>query len=160
MKEDGVGIAVCGPVFMTIFFAPPTVERLNRLIVVQRKEMTRDRHVVISFIDPGVGKEMTDQARKRAKEISDEMDPYTIANCLIVLGEGFFASMVRSVVAGIMLFSRQKHPWKVFGDIDAGLKWTLERGAQAGKAVDVEATRTCVRDLLAGTSHEAIKNAS
>jgi hypothetical protein len=154
IQDNGLGAALCGPVFINIWYGPPTVARLDELATVQRRVMTRERHLVISFIDPRVGREMSDEARRRARDMTDEMAPHTIAHCLIVLESGFFALMARTVITGIYVLSRQRRPWKVFDDVDDGLAWSLERLTDAGKQVDVDELRRCTDAL--GARHKQI----
>jgi hypothetical protein len=150
---DGeLGIASCGPVFLTMFYGTPTVAKLNRLADVQRPIMVNERHVVMTIIDPRVGRDIDADARHRAKQISNEMAPHTIAMAFVVLGTGFFASMVRSVVAGIQLFSNQKAPWKVIGDVDSGLEFIRGSLAGEGKVVAVEALREAALRLIDANS--------
>jgi hypothetical protein len=137
-------------VFLTQFYGAPTVTRLNQLYEVQKPIMTRQRYAVMSIIDPRVGKDIDGDARHRAKQISNEMEPHTIAMAFVVLGTGFFASMVRSVVAGVQLFSNQKSPWKVMADVNTGVDFVRGIVASEGKAVDVEALQACAARLIEG----------
>jgi hypothetical protein len=150
LLDDGVGVASCGPVFLTQFYGAPTVAKLNRLYEVQRPIMTAQRYAVMTIIDPRVGKDIDGDARHRAKQISNEMEPHTMAMAFVVLGTGFFASMVRSVVAGVQLFSNQRSPWKVVADVNAGVEFVRSIVITEGKAVDVEALQACAARLIEG----------
>ncbi|MDP2343008.1 MAG: hypothetical protein Q8O67_18775 [Deltaproteobacteria bacterium] len=86
-----------------------------------------------------------------------EMEPHTIASALIVLGDGFFAAMVRSVVAGVQLFAGPKHPWKVFGDVDVGLVWAIAELEKHRKTAVLEDLRACARTLLDGRGDVAMQ---
>ena len=154
LQQDGVGVARCGPVFFTIFYAPPTVERLEALVGVQRRVMTREKHAIVSLIDPGVGKEMKHDARKRAAAISAEMDQHTVSQALIVLGKGFVGATVRSVIAGIQMWSGPQHPWKVVSETETGLVWTIEQLRAVGKDADLPSLRVCASLLFDATIHK------
>ena len=149
-QNQGLGLAMSGSVFINMLYGPPTVALLEEIIRVQRKEMTHARHAILTIIDPRVGKEMPAAARQRAREISNEMEPHTMCNCFIVVGTGFFAAMVRSVVAGIQLFSKQKHPWKVTSGLDEAVPWLTELLATEGKAIDTDDLRAAATAIMGG----------
>lgn len=149
-QNQGIGLALSGSVFINMLYGPPTAALLDELVLVQRKEMTTGRHAILTLIDPRVGKEMPAAARLRAKEISDEMEPYTMCNCFVVIGTGFFAAMVRSVVAGIQLFSSQKHPWKVTSGIDEALPWLTALVLAEKREIDASDLRAAVEVIISG----------
>jgi hypothetical protein len=148
-QDEDIGAAVCGPVFITEIYGPPTVERIDKIGVVQRREMTKAKHAVVTIIDPRVGKEMSSEARHQAKKLSNEMEPHTLCMCFIVEGSGFFPAMVRSVVAGIQLLTNQKNPWKVVSGVDDGVKFLGTELAKRQLAFDTA-------ELVAAL--EAVKN--
>lgn len=151
VQDNGLAIATCGPVFVNLFYAPPTVQRLDELVKYQRALVERvPRHAVLSLVDPGVGREMGDDARRYARGLNDEMAPYTMGHCFVVLGSGFFAAMARSVIAGIQLLSRTKAPWRVTSDPVAGVAFIVElvNNHGAGALVDEEALQDVVDRML------------
>jgi hypothetical protein len=151
VQDRGLALATCGRVFIDAFYAPPTVARLDELYRHERALVDRvGRHAVLSIIDPGVGKEMGDDARKRARAISLEMEEHTIGHAFIVLGNGFFAAMARSIIAGIQLVSRTKAPWRVTSDANDGITFVadLARAEVGPLALDEGALRDVVERVL------------
>jgi hypothetical protein len=156
VRDNGLALATCGRVFVDVFYAPPTVVRLDELYRQQCALVDRvGRHAVLSIIDPGVGKEMGDDARKRARAISLEMEPHTIGHSFIVLGNGFFSAMARSIIAGIQLVSRTKAPWRVTSDPNDGVTFVAELVRAEGGVVDDVALRALVERLLAPATRAA-----
>lgn len=152
VQDNGLALATCGRVFVNVFYAPPTLPRLEELYRHERALVDRvGRHAVLSIIDPGVGKEMGDDARKRARAISLEMEPHTIGHAFIVLGNGFFAAMARSIIAGIQLVSRTKAPWRVTSDPQDGVAFIVDlvrAEGERGLAVDDAELRSIVDRVL------------
>lgn len=145
VQDNGLALATCGRIFVDVFYAPPTVARLDELHRHQRALVDRvGRHAVLSIIDPGVGKEMGDDARKRARAIALEMEPHTIGHSFVVLGNGFFSAMARSIIAGIQLVSRAKAPWRVTSDPNDGITFIIDLVRAEGGTVDEDALRTMV----------------
>lgn len=149
VQDNGLALATCGRVFVDVFYAPPTVARLDELHRHQRALVDRvGRHAVLSIIDPSVGKEMGDDARKRARAISLEMESHTIGHSFIVLGSGFFSAMARSIIAGIQLVSRTKAPWRVTSDPNDGITFVADLVRAEGSVVDEVALRALVDRVL------------
>jgi hypothetical protein len=59
---------------------------------------------------------------------------------IVALGNAFVVSLVRSVVAGMLMIERPAFPMKVFGDIHAMTTWLAGLGGAAGSARDAEDT--------------------
>lgn len=140
VQKDGLGCATSGRAFVNIWYAPPTAARLDVLFGHQRAYADRvGRHVVLSIVDPRVGREMGDDARKRARVISAEFDDLVIAHCFVILGTGFFSAMARSIVTGIQILSRPKNEWRVVADWREAGPFFLQHVTREGAALDVAA---------------------
>jgi hypothetical protein len=149
LQDDAIAIASCGPLFINVFYGPATVARIEELGRHQRDHVKRmRRHAVLSLIDPGVGKEMGDDARKAARALSDEMVPHVAAHCFVVLGTGFFAALARSVIAGVQLLTRSKGPWRVTSDATEGLAFLAGILRSEGISVDEVAATALVERML------------
>jgi hypothetical protein len=156
IQDNGLALVTCGRIFIDVFYAPPTIARLDELYRHERALVDRvGRHAVLSIIDPGVGKEMGDDARKRARAISLEMEQYTIGHSFIVLGNGFFSAMARSIIAGIQLVSRTKAPWRVTSDANDGITFVAELVRLEGGVVDDVALRALVERVLPPAARRA-----
>ena len=62
--------------------------------------------------------------------------PHTIAFAWVVLGEGFIAAAVRSVISAITFGARSSFPNKVFSDMDSAVRWLVLRAGKSGGALD------------------------
>jgi hypothetical protein len=153
--DDGQGLraAFVEPVFLNRLYAAPTIDRLRVLGEYERqfvKGRPGKRMAVLTIIDPHVGREITSEAREFAKQLNSEMDPHTVLMLFIVLGTGFFAAMVRSVIAGIQLFTKRPYTWRVVSDFDDGLRWLPEVLKRHDMSVDEQQLRAAAQRLLDG----------
>ena len=57
---------------------------------------------------------------------------------VIALGNAFVGSLVRSVVAGMVMIARPAFPMKVFGDVTEATDWIGGLGGGAAAARDIE----------------------
>src|SRR5262249_19207414 len=64
--------------------------------------------------------------RQRARQSARESNEWIAAGATVVVGEGFRASTIRSVVLAVTFFTAGP-PRKVFGDIRRGVTWLSER---------------------------------
>ncbi len=147
LLDGELGVARCGPVIVNIFYTAPTVPVLDRVGEVERTAFDGARHVVLSIIDPRVGREMGRDARHRAKQLGEEMEALTIANCFLVLGSGFFAALARSVIASVQLLTRTRTAWKVLSTRDEAVAYVAGILAAEDKTVDGEALAAAI-DVL------------
>jgi hypothetical protein len=63
------------------------------------------------------------QLRKKSSEVLASTGGHVRCTATCILGEGFWASTARAMVAGITLLSRQRHPHKVYGDVGVAAAW-------------------------------------
>jgi hypothetical protein len=67
------------------------------------------------------------EVRKKSSEVLATTGGHVRCTATIILGEGFWASAARAMLAGITLMSRQRHPHKVFGSIADAAAWCEPR---------------------------------
>jgi hypothetical protein len=141
--QDGGGVRVgfTKNIFVSFFYAPPTVERLEWLFDHEKRAVGAMTFSAIAFVDPRVGKEMTSDARKKAKEIADYWVDRMAASVTVVQGTGFFPAMVRSVLAGVQLLSERKIAWHVAGDGEDAIAFVKGVHAKRAMPFDEAATR-------------------
>ena len=73
-----------------------------------------------------------------------------IASVTVVEGNGFFPAMVRSVIAGIQLFSKRSAlKLHVAGDIEAAVTLAKATASQHDLTVDVAAVTAAIELLVA-----------
>ncbi len=86
---------------------------------------------VVAYVAANVEPPGEDVRRFLAKSLSDPR--YDIAGHLTVFaGTGFRATVVRSVLTAISLFSRSAHPQHVTGSMKDGVAWMHDALLQAG----------------------------
>jgi hypothetical protein len=77
----------------------------------------------LSHVDGKVGASMDSRARKLMADVVGRHSPRIAAAAIAVSGQGFRATVVRSVLTGIHLASRASHPLRVFANLDGALNW-------------------------------------
>ena len=140
-QDRGLGVARCGRVFLTQFYSSATVELLDLTLKLHTEHARAKPHVIFSILDPNASREMEKASRDKAGVVAKDMEPHTVASVFVVLGDGFAGAVARSVVAGVQLFTSPKHPWKVFGNIDDGVRWANEQLKSVGDVVDENALK-------------------
>lgn len=147
----GVRLAYAGNVFTSFFYGPPTVERLNFLFDNEMRWLDGvPRFSAISIIDPRTGKDMPANARARAKEITQALTGRMLASATVVEGTGFFPALVRSVTAGIQIFSDRQVKWNVSTSTDDALAFVAELHTKLGVPVDADAARAAIARVKTG----------
>jgi hypothetical protein len=142
--DDGEGMrcAFASGVFVSFIYAAPTRARMDFLFEHEsRWTAPLQQFSAISIVDPRVGKEMTSDARARAKEITEAMRGKMIVSCIVIEGSGFFPALVRSVLAGIQLMSSRKVTAHVTTHLDDALAHVVTAHAAAGVPIDPMAVR-------------------
>lgn len=82
--------------------------------------------VVFNVIDYGIPMPTT-EVRKRASAVLASTGEHVRCTATVVRGDGFWASAGRAMVATITLFSRARHPHKVFATPTEGAQWARDQ---------------------------------
>lgn len=82
--------------------------------------------LVFSVVRPDAVGVIQPETRKVIDELSPSVDPYTEGAALVLLARGFAATVVRTVVAGMMLVRRSSYPARVYDSVDAGASWLAQ----------------------------------
>lgn len=97
-----------------------------------------DGIVVFNIVTSGI-RLPEPEVRKKSSEVLAKTGGHVRCTATCILGEGFWASTARAMVAGITLLSRQRHPHKVFGIIAEAAQWVepklLPEGALASDLI-------------------------
>lgn len=126
-EDEALRVASRGNLFVNVWSGALTVARLDAL---HRCECElRKRHpegfaiasVVASM--PTELLKLEEPARKRADAISKEMTPHTVALADVVLGGGFWAAAVRSIMVGVNLVTRPAYPKRSFDTLGTAAAW-------------------------------------
>jgi hypothetical protein len=147
----GVRIAFAGNVFVSFFYGPPTVERLNFLFENETRWVANAKYFsAVSIIDPRTGKDMPASARTRAKEITQALTGRMLASATVVEGTGFFPALVRSVTAGIQIFSDRQVKWNVSTNTEDALAFIVALHTKLGVEVDADLARLAIARVRTG----------
>lgn len=142
---NGVRVAFGGNVFVSFFYGPPTAQRLGWLFENESRWIADvPRFSAISIIDPRTGREMSAEARARAKEITQALNGRMVASCTVVEATGFFAAVVRSVIAGVQIFSDRRTAWNVLTNTEDALSFIQGAHAKESAPFDLDAARAAV----------------
>jgi hypothetical protein len=68
----------------------------------------------------------SEATRRAALEITRETAPVTLAQALIIIGDGFWASAMRGVMMTIWSLNAANHPRKVVRHEEEGVDWVIE----------------------------------
>ena len=147
-KDDRHAIAQWANVLVTHWSDTPTVTGLEKCDVASfdLAERYPPGIVVFNVITSGI-RLPEPEVRKKSSEVLAKTGGHVRCTATCILGEGFWASTARAMVAGITLLSRQRHPHKVFGNVEEAARWVesrlLPEGARAtdliGMLVDLGA---------------------
>jgi hypothetical protein len=66
---------------------------------------------------------VSEEIRREINRRATELAPTYIAGAMVVLGDGFGASVLRSVLGGALLLRRSHFPYRSFSSIDAASDW-------------------------------------
>jgi hypothetical protein len=151
--DDGTGLraAFAGNVYMSFFYGAPTVERLNFLFEHESRCVAGlSSFSAISVVDPRTGRDMSKEARKRASEISLALKGRMLASVTVVEGAGFFPALVRSVLAGIQIFSDREIVWHVSTSTDDALDFVVALHEKRGAPIVPERARAALARIKTG----------
>lgn len=92
------------------------------------------------------------QVRGRSAELLTATAQHICCSTTIVCGEGFWASAVRAMVATVALFSRARHPQKIFDTIEQGARWVgpYLQPADVGPSQLYSALRRVISPVVTG----------
>lgn len=153
--DEGLAVTSWDNLLLNRWYGAPDVDRIQRLWDVQaafRDGLPDRRQAVISIFESSAGLRMSEPARRRATQLAADMEDSVICLGQIVRGTGFFSSITRSIVSGVMLLSRASYPSQVFADVEPCAKWMVGpwRG-QTGSLEEVELLRRArALDVAAG----------
>ncbi len=127
-KGDNHRIVQWRNVLVTHWFAAVSSAALDRCEAASFDLVSRHRGgiVVLNVIDHGLPMPTT-EVRKRASAVLAATGEHVLCTATIVRGDGFWASAGRAMVATITLFSRARHPHKVFATPTEGATWCADK---------------------------------
>jgi hypothetical protein len=124
---EELAVAVYGRCVITVIRGPVTVDFLNGAFEAGSRLKEKWRSPIGSLTM--VSREATlpdGPARRRARQTTGESNAWIAAGATVVVGEGFRASTIRSIVLAVTVFTAGP-PRKVFSDIRRGVTWLYQR---------------------------------
>lgn len=131
---DGLVAAHFGPLFLPLFLDNATVATLD---VMEREEealirrVQPDKITVVALVPEFGTKEMPAGVRRKSGELFARFSPHLLGAGTVIGGSGFFASLIRSVVAGAAIVSRSRVPQKAFSRVDDAIAWAAALPGQS-----------------------------
>ena len=154
--DDGaIRVATWRNVVVNAWRGEVTIPRLDKLLAIERQMRMKypGKLFVASLIGevPTAFLKLSDEARTKSTAIAREMDRETVGHANVVLGTGFWAATVRSLVAASFLVSRPTHPSKAFDNVNAAATWGAPL-ASKGSACAIQPTelRGALESVLDG----------
>jgi len=133
-RTDGVVYGICGGIFVMMLFAEPTLSDMNAAHPALKTMSKRkpEGFPTLTWVLPQAGFRMSAEARKRASDITRELDKSVIAQATLIEGAGFQAATVRAIVSGLDFVIRSTSVKKVFSELPPAVEWCRARGSAAG----------------------------
>ncbi len=112
--------------------APTVAAAISMVPFVRDLSAARDRPIFI-FVVIEAGITLPDDAARSAMaESMTKTAPLTKHIVSVIQGEGFRASVIRSVAAGMQILARKAAPMKVFSKIDEAVDWLAHHDPNVG----------------------------
>ncbi len=126
-RGSGVLYGECAGVFVMVLFAPPTAEDMNlaRPALRAMAERCPAGFPTLTWVLAGAGNTMDPEARAAATDVAAELAPWILSEATLIVGTGFRAAAVRTIVAALDVMSRSASPKKVFADLPVAVAWCL-----------------------------------
>jgi hypothetical protein len=113
---------------LMLIHAPPDKADMELARAALRTMSTRftSGFPTLTWVLESAGFSMPADARRAASEITGEFDQHNRARATLIEGDGFGASAVRSIVAGIDMVSRARQPGRVFSSAREAVGWCFQ----------------------------------
>jgi hypothetical protein len=119
-------------VHMCVYRGELTLEGLSRANELHGRLIARYPKTVIFGLARATLSLPPVEVRDRGAELIKENAPHVDAAVVILPGEGFWASAVRSVVTASFLVARQPYPSRCHSTIEEGAAWLISASPRAG----------------------------
>jgi hypothetical protein len=150
--EDFLRIASWDRVLIIRFVGAPGVEHL-RLVRDQQfalVERVGGKVAMFTVITPRGSIKFDDEARRASSELLDEMKKNILVGTQVVLKQGFFGSIVRSVMMGVNMVSKPPYPTKVCPSLPEAADFVAEQFAANGHNLMPDDLATAVETAMQG----------
>lgn len=124
--NDGWALATRGRLVITVWRRDVTLARVNAVDATIRGLVPRcgkSGYGAITVLEPRVSLRMPDDARDASTKLQRRWDAHMRCSGYLVEGTGFLPAAVRTMTAGMALFTRSKASIRVFGDAPTLSEW-------------------------------------
>ncbi|MEW5849281.1 MAG: hypothetical protein AB2A00_10725 [Myxococcota bacterium] len=156
-REPGFAVAAWRNMFVIFFADAVTVSRLQRVWDREKEWVQRAGPVAVVSISRKAAKMLTLPAEERAlaARIAKDMDASMLCQAHVIMGTGFWAATVRTVISSVQLMSSPRYPVSVFDDVPSAATWVTPRLDKGVDAHEVQRIVQAVVDLEAGGARAA-----
>jgi hypothetical protein len=124
--NDAWALATRGRMIITVWRTGVTLARVNAVDTTIRGLVPRcgkSGYGAITVLEPGISLRMPDEARDASTQLQRRWDDHMKCSGYLVEGSGFLPAAVRTMTAGMSLFTRSKAVIKVFPDAPTISEW-------------------------------------
>jgi hypothetical protein len=124
--NDAWALATRGRLVITVWRRDVTLSRVNAVDTTIRGLVPRCGKLgygSITVLEPQVSLRMPDDARDASTQLQRRWDDHMRCSGYLVEGSGFLPAAVRTMTAGMALFTRSKATIRVFGDAPSLAEW-------------------------------------
>jgi len=151
-SDDGLALASCGAVYISLLHKPLTVDGVARMARQSKRmfELYRGKCVSLSVIEPSAADAASKEVREKTAELA-RAHPI-LGAAIVIEGSGFRPAATRTLVAGMYLVTKKEYPHKIVSTAAEGAAWLVPILAQVGvtqspeeMVAAVEAARAAIR---------------
>jgi hypothetical protein len=124
--NDAWALATRGRMIVTVWRREVTLARVNAVDTTIRALVPRcgkSGYGAVTVLEQNVSLGMPDDARDASTQLQRRWDDYMRCSGYLVEGRGFLTAAVRTMTAGMALFTRSKAQIKVFSDGPTLAEW-------------------------------------
>lgn len=137
---------ICGNVFVNVLRQTPTVAGINDMRRLSKRMWARHQGNFgsLTVMEPMAVANVSEEVRKASDAYTREF--VILASSIVIEGRGFKGAALRTIIAGMYLFSRNSYPHKICSTVHEGAVWLVPRLPSGSPRVEelieaVEATR-------------------
>lgn len=136
-SDDGAALSIWRNVMISYYREQATEERMRHFRATQRELSKQPDPVgcmIVSSLHSRAKMDLNEATRAAIIEAIKAYEHRDLAVAVVIQARGFLGTTVRALVSGLILLSRPKYPMKIFGDLDEGAAWLVEkmRGGRPG----------------------------
>lgn len=124
--SDGHVLALYGPVVVNVYAGPMTEASFAESMAAGKARASEVPALgVLTVIEPSMP--LPDaETRAQARRATEVGAAFVHAGALVLAGEGFWASAMRSAYTALRWLAPEAYPERVFASVDEAARWLLE----------------------------------